>query len=61
MRLGFSRVVVAINVVAGTPRTATSAPPVVCASSNDGRFLAGCGGGSDPCFSRAGCYSNWVD
>lgn len=61
MRLGFSRVVVAIIVVAGTPRMATSASPGVCASSNDGCILAGCGGGPDPCASKAGCYSYWVE
>ena len=61
MSLGFSRVVVAIIVVAGTPRMATSASRVVCASSNDGCILAGRGGNPDPCFSMAGCYSYWVD
>lgn len=55
-------IIVATVALATTPVMATSASPAsACTLPGGDRLLSGCGGGPDPCTSKAGCYSYWVD
>jgi hypothetical protein len=48
--------------LAATPSWAASATrAALCQREADDRARAGCLGGPDPCTSKAGCYSYWVE
>jgi hypothetical protein len=58
----FAKLMVIVAGLAATPLWAASATrAALCQREAGDCARAGCLGGPDPCTSKAGCYSYWVD